>query len=125
MAIQSVKSGNNSTQTVGFAFLAVFVVVVPPLLIMAMSALWKVARTEPRLLEAFMSLKVQGPLVTAASFSALLVILYGDMNLSVMSRRVIGLGFNISEFCLPKRFETCMMEEYFVLVEEERRTVKY
>lgn len=31
MAIQSVKSGNNSTQTDGFAFLAVFVAVVPPL----------------------------------------------------------------------------------------------
>ncbi|PVH69856.1 hypothetical protein DL98DRAFT_521953 [Cadophora sp. DSE1049] len=90
LAVQSVASGNTGARTVGFSFLAVFLAVVPALLIVSMSAWWKAAKTERDVWKAFDIDNVQGPLVLATTISAFLVILYGDMNLGVTSGRVTG-----------------------------------
>ena len=90
LAVQSVASGNSSAQTVGLAFLAVFVGIVSPFLIASMYVWWKVAKTERDVWKGFNNEDVQNPLVGAALISGFLLMLYGDMNLGVISGRVTG-----------------------------------
>lgn len=92
MAIQSIKSGNSNTQVVGIIFFILFLGGITLLLFDIMHRLWKGMRTAPRLSEAFRSVPIRSALILAFIFSSLLVILYEDMNLGVMSGQIIGLG---------------------------------
>jgi hypothetical protein len=92
MAIQSVKSGNNNTRTVGFAFLAVFVTVITTLLIVAMSVLRRAARRDLDLWESFRMENGRFLIGWAVQFSVCLIILYGDMNIGVMRGRLAGVN---------------------------------
>jgi hypothetical protein len=91
LAVQSVASGNSGARTVGFTFLAVFLAVVSTLLIVSMSAWWKAAKTERDVWKAFNILEVQGPLVVASIIPGFLLLLYGGVNLGVISGRVTGI----------------------------------
>ncbi|KAE9367115.1 hypothetical protein N431DRAFT_429846 [Stipitochalara longipes BDJ] len=91
LAVQSVASGNSGARTVGFTFLAVFLAVVPTFLIISMSAWWKAAKTGRDVWKAFNILEVQGPLLIAPFISVFLLLLYGGMNLGVISGRVTGI----------------------------------
>jgi hypothetical protein len=57
-----------------------------------MYVFWKGARTAPRLSEAFKSVPMRGVLIIPFFFFPLLVKLYGDMNLGVISGQVMDLG---------------------------------
>jgi len=97
LAVQSIASGNTSVRTVSFTFLAVFLAIVPTLLIISMSAWWKAAKREKDVWKAFKTLDVLCPLGVTTYILWFLLIFYGDMNLGVVGGRVTGV--------MPKNWE--------------------
>jgi hypothetical protein len=106
MAIQSIKDGNRNTLVVGFVFFILFLAgITAPLLFGPRNVLMAGRRPTPYLSKPFMLVPLWAAFILAYClfpycFSVLLVILYGDMNLGVMSDRVMGLGPTTNGFAM-------------------------